>query len=475
VNRQGRKDAVRALLAVAVLATTATLLATHAEPLLRVALLVVAFAALGALAYVPALRDTLSVRAVVVATLVLTTVAVALPSQQSRDLWSYAMDGRIAAHYGDSPYVHPPSHYPHDPLLHLVGSGWRRTRTVYGPLFTGVSAAIMTVTGTDRLPTRLAFQLLAALAVLAAMLLLYRRTRDPVALLLVGVNPVIALEVVNPGRNDALVGLAILAGVLLAGRRRIVAGAVLVTIAALVKVVALAALGGLLLWALWRFGIRVAVRAGVVAAAVFAGAYTLVGGTEALQPIADASDRLSRAAVWQLARAEGLDHLFGAAPAEPARHVIAVVGPLALVCVVVLGVLFAVSRLADPTPELVAAGALVAFLLVGSYVLASYVAWVLPILAWRHRAGISRLVVLWSALLVLAYQATGRIPSDADEFVPWIMSLATLAVAVGAIVVLSVAAERRIRQGIRQSGQGVRPASPASRSAIGASSDTLTA
>jgi hypothetical protein len=419
--------------------------------------LYVAFAAVGALAYVPELRAALTVRAVVVATLVVTTVAVALPSQQSQDLWSYAMDGRILAHYGDSPYVHPPSHYPHDPLLHLVGSGWRGTRTVYGPLFTGLSAAIMGVTGTDRLPTRLAFQLLAALAVLAAMLLLYRRTRDPVALLLVGVNPVVALEVINPGRNDALVGLAVLAGVLLAGRRRLVAAAVLVAVAALVKVAALAALGGLLLWLVWQYGPRVALRAGAAAGGVFVVAYAVAGGTRALQPVADASNRLSRASIWQLARADGIQHLLAAAPAEPVRRVIAVVGPVALVVVAALGLLFAVSRLADATPELVAAGAVVAFLLAGSYVLASYVAWVLPILAWRHRAGISRLVVLWSALLVVSYQAARGLPADGDDVVPWLMAFVTLLVALGAITVLSMAAARRVRALGQPSGEAAVP------------------
>jgi hypothetical protein len=334
-------------------------------------------------------------------------------------------------------------------LLRLVAAGWRGTRSVYGPAFTGTSAAIMALTGTQHLPTRLAFQLLAALAILAALLLLWRTTRDPVALLLIGVNPVIALEVVNPGRNDALVGLAILAGVLLAGRRRIVAGAACVAVAALVKVVALAALGGLLLWALRRFGWRVAMRAGTVAAIIVVVPYLLVGGSDALRPLAQASKRLSRAAVWQLARADALSHLVGAAPAQPVRQLVAVIGPLALLMVVGLGVLGAGSRLADPTPELVAAGALVGFLLGGSYVLVSYVAWVLPILAWRHRAGMSRLVLFWSALLLIAYQAQGGLPSDAADVLPYLMSFVVVVVAVTAIVTLVVTAVRRGRTAVR--------------------------
>jgi hypothetical protein len=442
------------LLALAVLATAGVLIGSDQEPLLRVGLLAAAFVAIAAIAWLPELRDALTLRAVVVATSALTFVSVVLPSEQSRDLWSYAMQGRIVAHYGANPYVHAPNQFRHDPLLHLVGVGWRGTRSVYGPLFTWLSTAIMGVTGTDRLPTRLAFQLLAALALFATMALLYRKTREPVVLLLIGVNPVIALEIVNPGRNDALVGLAILAGVLLAGSvtserapaPRIIAAAVCITLAALVKFAALAALCAFLLWTVRRHGLRLACRAAAVSALLFALAYALVGGTRAFDPLTNATDRLSRASIWQLARTDGLDHLFGAAPAEPVRRVIAVVGPVALLGVVVLGLLFAVSRINDPTPELVAAGALVAFFLAGSYVLASYVAWVLPIVVWRHRAGLSRLVLLWSALLVIAYQAGSGLPPDGDDVIPWLMSFVTVVVAVVAIVMLSIAAARRLRR-----------------------------
>jgi hypothetical protein len=362
------------------------------------------------------------------------------------------MQGRIVAHYDANPYMRAPNQFHHDPFLHLVGVGWRGTRSVYGPVFTAMSTAIMSVTGAHQLPTRLAFQLVAALAVLAAIALLYRTTRDPVALLLIGVNPVVALEVVNTGRNDGLVGLAVLAGVLLAARassapapsRRVVGAAVCITLAALVKVAALAALAAFLLWTIRRFGVRLACRAGAVAVVVFAVPYLIVGGTRALDPLTGATHRLSRSSIWQLARLDGLGRLFGA-PADPVRRLVGVVGPLALLAVVVLGLLFAVSRINDPTPELVAAGALVAFLLAGSYVLASYVAWVLPIMAWRHRAGLSRIVLLWSAVLVIAYQATGAPPPDADDVIPWLMSLVALAIAAVAIVLLTVAATKRLR------------------------------
>ena len=321
---------------------------------------------------------------VLVASLVLLTIAVVEPPSESHDLWSYAMSGRILEHYGDSPYTHAPAAYPHDPLLAQVASGWRHTRSVYGPAFTAISAGITSVTGTDLLATRLGFQLLAALCVLALLLILYRTTRDPVVVALVGCNPVVMIEVVNIGRNDALVGLAVLVGVLLASRRRFVAAAVVLALGALVKIVVIAALGVVVLWVWRRYGARIAAGAAAAGAFVVAIPYTLAGGTRALKPVEDASDRMSRASVWQLTRHEGFEHLLGLREAQRVGAVVGSVGPEALLAVVALGVLFACSRLTDPTPELVALGVLTAFLFAGSYVLASYAMWVIPIAAWRR-------------------------------------------------------------------------------------------
>ncbi len=148
-----------------------------------------AFAAITAIVLVPALRGALSMRMVLVASLLLMTVAVVEPPSESRDLWSYAMNGRIVEHYGNSPYTHAPAEYPHDPLLAQIDATWRHTRSLYGPAFTAVSAGIMSVAGGSLLSARLGFQLLAALCVLAVLILLIRTTRDPVVVLLVGCNP----------------------------------------------------------------------------------------------------------------------------------------------------------------------------------------------------------------------------------------------------------------------------------------------
>ena len=431
------------------LSVTATLVAIAGgfgdPPVLRALLVTLALGPLFAVALVPALRAALTVRITLVASVVLTVGAVVLPPSESHDLWSYAMDGRIVSQYGASPYVHSPAHYPHDGFLHLVGSGWRATRSVYGPLFTGISAALTGVTGTNELATRLAFQVLAAVAVLLATWLVARETRDPIAVLVIGVNPVVAMEIVNPGRNDALVALALLGGILLLRHRRPLVAIAAVTLAVLVKVVALLALGALLLWLAVRVGRNLALRAGALAAAMLVVAYLLVGGLTALRPLARASDRLSRASIWQIARRDGIEHLLGTEPAEPVRRVLAWVGPIALLLIAGLALLWVVSRLTDPTPELIVVAALAAFLLGGAYVLASYVMWVLPLVAWRHRAGVSRVLILWSSLLLLAYQAARGMPTSPDDAVAWLGSLGTVTCAVVGVVALTVAAVTRLR------------------------------
>jgi alpha-1,6-mannosyltransferase len=439
----------RAALGALVVSLGATFLALAGgfddPPLLRTALVALALAPLFVVALTPALRAVLTMRVVVAASVVLTFGAAALPSSESHDLWSYAMDGRIVSQYGESPYVHSPAHFPHDVFLHLVGSGWRATRSVYGPLFTWCAAALTWVTGSDQLATRLSFQLLAAAAVLVATVLVARETRDPLAVLVIGVNPVVAMEIVNPGRNDALVSLALLVGVMLVRHRRPLAAVAVVTGAVLVKAVAVLALAALLIWIAVHLGRRVASHGAALAAALLVVPYLLVGGLTALRPLANASDRLSRASVWQVARRDGIEHLLGTEAAEPIRRIIAWVGPVALLAIATLAILWVASRLGDPTPELVPVAALATFLFLGSYVLASYVMWVLPLVAWRHRAGISRALVVWSCLLLLAYQAAPGLPASPDDLVAWIGSLLTVMCAGAAVVALTIAAVRRLR------------------------------
>jgi alpha-1,6-mannosyltransferase len=113
---------------------------------------------------------------------------------------------------------------------------------------------------------RLFFQLLAALALAAVLVVVWRTTRSLAAVLFLGLNPVLSVIVVNGGHNDMIIGALLLAATLLAVRRRPATAGALVGLAALIKLTAGLALIGLLFWA-WRHQLR-RVAARVTAAAI---------------------------------------------------------------------------------------------------------------------------------------------------------------------------------------------------------------
>ncbi|MGQ0670669.1 MAG: hypothetical protein ACT4PO_13520, partial [Actinomycetota bacterium] len=92
-------------------------------------------------------RGNLSVRLVIGVAVAYHVVVLFLPLLFSRDVYSYAYYGRIASTYHANPYVAAPADFPLDPLASLVGPKWRSTPAVYGPLFTGLSAALTRFVG----------------------------------------------------------------------------------------------------------------------------------------------------------------------------------------------------------------------------------------------------------------------------------------------------------------------------------------
>ena len=134
-------------------------------------------------------------------------ISVAAPPRNSHDLWSYVMYGRMVSAHHLSPYSHVPIDFLHDPFLGRVAAGWRHTSSVYGPVFTGVSAALTRVRGRFRTSrARLAFQGLATIGVIATLAVIRRTTRSTAAVAFVGLHPVMVIVIVNGGHNDALVG-----------------------------------------------------------------------------------------------------------------------------------------------------------------------------------------------------------------------------------------------------------------------------
>jgi hypothetical protein len=187
------------------------------------------------------------------------TLAVLAPVLLSRDVYSYAVYGDMAAH-GSNPYAHTPGALAASPFGSALSPEWRDTRSVYGPAFTLASEGIDRFSS-DPGEEILAFKVLAALGAVAAAGLGAAAAnrlipgRGAFALGAVALNPVLVIHTVGGAHNDALVAAGLAAAAFLAvGHRtrnyampplRALAVTVLLAATAMIKVV-----GGvaLLMW-----------------------------------------------------------------------------------------------------------------------------------------------------------------------------------------------------------------------------------
>jgi len=394
----------RAALVVAAVAMAAVLVGgTDAGTGTSIVALVVAFVALAVVVGAERRRRVLGRGLVLGVSGALLVLAVVVPPTESGDVWSYAMYGRMVATYHDSPYRHTPAEFRTDPIGRRVPAFWLQSRSVYGPVFTAVSAAGMAGAGHSSLLARLFFQGLAASAVALSLVLVDRRCRDPVALAVIGVNPIVVISVVNGGHNDALVGLAVLGGVLLVcARRPAWAGAALAA-AALVKVSALLPLAALGVWVWCHHGRRAAAALAGTAVALGLSALVVAGASSVVAAFGDAQGRVNGGSVWAGPRRWLLE---SGSPLAGGRTL----SWMAMVAAVGLTVALARRRSVGDGPFFAAGAAVVAYLLVGTYVLPWYLAWGVPVLAviWRWR--VAWLVMAQAAVLQLA---TARPPTSA--------------------------------------------------------------
>ncbi|MGI8778133.1 MAG: hypothetical protein ACR2LJ_12315 [Acidimicrobiales bacterium] len=364
-------------------------------------LLVVAFVALAVVVGAERRQRHLGRRLALGVSGALLVLAVVAPPTESGDVWSYAMYGRMVSTYHDNPYRHTPAEFRADPIGRRVPAFWVGSRSVYGPLFTAVSAAGMAGAGHSPLAARLFFQSLAAVAVAGSLVLIDRRTRDPVALAVIGVNPIMVISVVNGAHNDALVGLAVLGGVLLVcARRPAWAGAALAA-AALVKVSALLPLAAVGVWVWRHHGRRAAAALTGTAAALGLSALLAAGASSVVAAFGDAQGRVNGGSLWAGPRR----WLAGAGSSLAGGRALSWV---AVAAAIGLTVALVRRRPTDDGPFFAAGAAVAAYLLVGTYVLPWYLAWGLPVLAviWRWRLG--WLVMAQAAVLQVA---TARPPA----------------------------------------------------------------
>src|SRR5918996_721362 len=186
-------------------------------------------------------RGDLTVRHVIVVGILLHLLAVAIPLFLSRDVYSYAIYGRMVSEHGANPYTVIPAAFSADPVYPLVSVDWIDSRSVYGPAFTAIGAGVTSVFSTPA-STVFGFKALAAVASVLAMVLTVAAAwraapeRAAFAGVLVGWSPVIVFHGVAGGHNDALVGLAVAGAVLLVLLRRELLVTAALTAGTLVKV-----------------------------------------------------------------------------------------------------------------------------------------------------------------------------------------------------------------------------------------------
>lgn len=380
----------------------------------RLAMVAVALVAHALVVLVGRTPGALSRRLVVVGIAVVLVAAAAHAPRDSNDLWGYVSYARVLTAHHANPYEHAPADFPDDPLLPRMSEEYRSTPTIYGPAFTAVSAAGTLVAGTSPLANRLFFQVLSLAAAVAALALLDRARggRDPTALAVLGLSPVV-VAIVNGAHTDLLVGAALLGAALVAPRGRFVLTGVLLAAAALVKVVAVAPAAAVVVWLWRRAGAGAAMVAGAVAAVLVGGAYLLVGGLSALEPVREGRLFGSRSQAWEILRARWSDALAADGVPDAADLAHADIARIATPIVALL-VLLALWRLTrDREPAIGVAGTGLAYLLAAPYVLPWYAGWVLPSAAAVWRRGVAVLAQLQAALVFLVYaDPPGRLPPE---------------------------------------------------------------
>ncbi len=394
----------RAWLYAAVAGTAGLLVLDSTSTVVNLGLLTLAYAGFAGV-LVTQLRDPwLDRRTLLRAVAGLLVVAVVVPPLESRDVWAYAMYGRILGVHHASPYTTLPAAFATDPFLAQMDPQWHHTASVYGPLFASISAAGSALAGNSLLLARLFFQALAAASVAGILFVLDRRKAGVAALVCIGLNPIIIVSVVNSGHNDALVGLALLGGVVLAvDRRPALAGAAFAA-AVLVKLAVALAVVAAVVWVWRRQGLRACLATSWVFVLLVLGSLVLFGGNDALAPLQHAQLRQTASSIWIEPREALIDHEVddGVAPGlaeEQARDQIAMLAQLAVgvACVVVV-----LRRWREPELAVVVGAVLLTFAVVGANFLPWYWAWGLPVLALVVRSRLMVVALVQGALLEFA-------------------------------------------------------------------------
>lgn len=207
------------------------------------------------------------------------------PAMFSCDLYLYIFYGRTISHYGQNPILVSPLHHSDDAVISWIRC-WRGLPSSYGPVWLMLAGSLSAIAGDARFANIFTYKAgllgLHVLTIVAVWSLL-RRTRPELATwgaVFYGWNPLVLLETIGSGHNDAVVGLYAALSLLAVANRRWPFAVFFIVAAAMVKLPALLPLPLLALtWILSSQGARAKIMA-----AVGAGMATVVSGLVLYSP-----------------------------------------------------------------------------------------------------------------------------------------------------------------------------------------------
>ncbi len=221
--------------------------------------------------------DQVSTRAIVLCAAIWAIPLMLAPPLFSRDIYAYAGQGNLVAN-GLDPYVYGPGDLsPTGKWAFRVDGIWRYTPSPYGPVWLWLSGRAVLLSQDHVVPALLMLRLLAVAGLVLVAWALPRLARahgvPPQRALWLGLaNPFVLIHGVGGAHNDTLMVGFLVAGLAVAGRhptnRKLVLAAALITVGALVKLPAIAALAALpMLLPTWPQRFRAAAVVGASAAA----------------------------------------------------------------------------------------------------------------------------------------------------------------------------------------------------------------
>ena len=142
----------------------------------------------------------------------------------SRDVYAYWAYGRLAAVHHVNPYTVAPARFAHDPASRAMASGWRTSKSVYGPVFSAASAGLALTTRSPA-ESALDYRIAAGVGMLAVTALAaVVGPASGFAAAFVGWNPLLAIDFAGGGHNDVWMMAFLLGALALAARRPRIAG-----------------------------------------------------------------------------------------------------------------------------------------------------------------------------------------------------------------------------------------------------------